>query len=356
MPRRGLVGRYIARMTFPHIAKRSNYVRVLLFSISLFSSPLLFAQQSGSSDRVVAINLVKSGKFTEAIEVLQRFTKTNKQDGLAWYYLGVAFVQVGNFKKAVDAFEHATARLPNSADAYNALGYAYLRRAKLDDATKAMTRALVLDPTSADAHYTLGVLMLRKGDGAEARTQANLTIASNSNFADAYLLKSQAILFLVAKAILDELRPSSDPSIEAQYKEAGEALRQFLDLVPDSKDNSIWKDQLESINFYRSTRDNSSNDPVYKGNAVTTKARLISKPEPSYSEEARRSLITGRVLLRTVFAADGTVKHLMILESLPYGLTERAVDAARKIKFSPATLNGRPVSMFMYLEYDFMLN
>ncbi|HSE20854.1 MAG TPA: TonB family protein [Pyrinomonadaceae bacterium] len=325
--------------------------------IPLFSSPLLYAQQANSkSDRVAGIDLIKAGKNAEAIDVLQRFIKTNKQDGLGWYYLGVAFLQVQNFKKAVDAFEHATTLLPDSANAYNALGYAYLRRARLDDANKALTKALALDPTSADAHYTFGVLMLRKGDGAEARTQATLALASNANFADAYLLKSQAILFLVAQAILGEGRPGSDPSIGAQYEDAGQALRQFLNRVPDAKDNSIWKDQLESINFYRSTHNNTSSDPVYIGNAVTTKARLLSKPEPTYTEEARQSLITGKVVLRTVFAADGSVKHIMILEGLPYGLTERAVQAARKIKFVPATLNGQPVSMFMYLEYHFLLD
>lgn len=39
----------------------------------------------------------------------------------------------------------------------------------------------------------------------------------------------------------------------------------------------------------------------------------------------------------------------------PYGLTEASVRAARKIKFIPATVDGRPVSMFVQLEYHFNL-
>jgi hypothetical protein len=43
------------------------------------------------------------------------------------------------------------------------------------------------------------------------------------------------------------------------------------------------------------------------------------------------------------------------MQSLPYGLTEAAIAAARQIKFEPATLDGKPVSMFMQLEYNFNL-
>jgi hypothetical protein len=36
-------------------------------------------------------------------------------------------------------------------------------------------------------------------------------------------------------------------------------------------------------------------------------------------------------------------------------LTERAIAAARQIKFNPATKNGRAVSVYMNLEYNFNL-
>jgi len=61
------------------------------------------------------------------------------------------------------------------------------------------------------------------------------------------------------------------------------------------------------------------------------------------------------VVIRCVFASDGRVTHLLIVEALPYGLTERAIAAAKKIKFVPATRDGKPVSMWMQLEYNFNL-
>ena len=38
--------------------------------------------------------------------------------------------------------------------------------------------------------------------------------------------------------------------------------------------------------------------------------RLISKPEPQYTEEARKNQITGTVVLKCVFSSNGTVTNI----------------------------------------------
>ncbi len=40
---------------------------------------------------------------------------------------------------------------------------------------------------------------------------------------------------------------------------------------------------------------------------VTRKASIIAKPEPGYTEEARKNNVTGEVLLRVVLSSNGTV-------------------------------------------------
>jgi TonB family protein len=92
-----------------------------------------------------------------------------------------------------------------------------------------------------------------------------------------------------------------------------------------------------------------------RGNEVDEKARLLSKPEPHYSEEARRQGITGTVVLRVVFTSTGQVTQIRAIQQLPFGLTERAIEAAREIKFQPAKKGGRSVSVYMQLEYNFNL-
>jgi len=96
-------------------------------------------------------------------------------------------------------------------------------------------------------------------------------------------------------------------------------------------------------------------DGIFTGKDVTTKARLISKPEPQYTEEARKNQITGTVVLKVVFASNGSVTNIRTVSGLPNGLTERAIAAARQIKFVPATKDGHQVSMWMQLEYNFNL-
>jgi Gram-negative bacterial TonB protein C-terminal len=56
-----------------------------------------------------------------------------------------------------------------------------------------------------------------------------------------------------------------------------------------------------------------------------------------------------------VLSATGKVTNIRVVSGLPDGLTKRAVDAAKKIEFIPAMKDGKYVSMFMQLEYDFSL-
>ena len=96
-------------------------------------------------------------------------------------------------------------------------------------------------------------------------------------------------------------------------------------------------------------------DHVYPLLQVTERARVLAKPEPQYTEEARRNAITGSVVLRVVFSRTGEVTNIRAVQPLPFGLTERAIAAARLIRFRPATRDGRPVNVYMQLEYNFNL-
>jgi len=101
--------------------------------------------------------------------------------------------------------------------------------------------------------------------------------------------------------------------------------------------------------------DSDGRDRVLRQNEVEQKVRILFKPEPHYSEEARRNQITGTVVLKVVFSSDGEVAQIRAVNSLPFGLTERAIAAARQIKFVPAMRGGRAVSVYMQLEYNFNL-
>jgi TonB family protein len=98
-----------------------------------------------------------------------------------------------------------------------------------------------------------------------------------------------------------------------------------------------------------------ASETVFTGKEVDRKILLIMKPEPSYTDAARQNQITGTVVLRSVFSSNGNVTDIRVRSGLPAGLTEKAIGAARKIRFVPAVKDGKFVSVFMQLEYNFNL-
>jgi TonB family protein len=127
---------------------------------------------------------------------------------------------------------------------------------------------------------------------------------------------------------------------------------------PGSRGNTGLGDRSPGCCGEGGSRGNNPNpDPnrVYRSPEVSERARVLTKPEPQYTEEARRNSITGTVVLQVVFSRTGEVTNIRALQTLGSGLTEKAIAAARQIRFVPARKNGQPVSMYMQLEYNFNL-
>ncbi|MEO6051787.1 MAG: energy transducer TonB [Pyrinomonadaceae bacterium] len=87
----------------------------------------------------------------------------------------------------------------------------------------------------------------------------------------------------------------------------------------------------------------------------TSTIKILSKAKPSYTDFARFYVITGTVITRVIFLASGEVGMVRPMTSLPFGLTEQAVAAAKRIGFQPAYLDGKPVNIVKQVEYSFSL-
>ncbi|MCA1558200.1 MAG: energy transducer TonB [Acidobacteria bacterium] len=101
--------------------------------------------------------------------------------------------------------------------------------------------------------------------------------------------------------------------------------------------------------------DDSDPNKIFTTREVTQKARLLSRPEPGYTERARMYGVTGTVVVRAVFSKEGEVTNMKVVKRLPHGLTRQALIAARGIKFEPAMRSGRNVSQYIQIEYNFNL-
>jgi len=82
---------------------------------------------------------------------------------------------------------------------------------------------------------------------------------------------------------------------------------------------------------------------------------ILYREKAKYTEEARQDKIMGVVVLSAVFTADGRIAEIRVVRSLQDGLTEKAIEAAQKIRFKPATKNGEPISVRMQIEYNFAI-
>jgi TonB family protein len=59
--------------------------------------------------------------------------------------------------------------------------------------------------------------------------------------------------------------------------------------------------------------------------------------------------------LSVLFGADAKVTDIQVVRGLPYGLTEKAVEAAKRIKFKPAEKDGKAVDVRGNVEFTFNL-
>lgn len=83
--------------------------------------------------------------------------------------------------------------------------------------------------------------------------------------------------------------------------------------------------------------------------------KIISKPRANYTDAARQNQVTGVVRVRVTFLPSGAIGSVTPLNSLPYGLTEQAISAAKQIRFEPQKSNGSPVAVTKVIEYSFSI-
>jgi protein TonB len=94
--------------------------------------------------------------------------------------------------------------------------------------------------------------------------------------------------------------------------------------------------------------------PYRPGSGITPPS-ILREVKPDYTDEARRRGVAGDVVLEIVVKKDGGVGDVRILQGLGAGLDQRAVDAVRAWRFSPARRFGTPVDVIVEVAVEFKL-
>lgn len=94
-----------------------------------------------------------------------------------------------------------------------------------------------------------------------------------------------------------------------------------------------------------------ANADIRVGSSDAMKA-AVNKPSPAYSPIARQMKVAGHVEVEAVVGTDGTVETVKAITGNPL-LTQSAIQAVQKWKFTPFTANGEATKAVVTLAFDF---
>lgn len=83
--------------------------------------------------------------------------------------------------------------------------------------------------------------------------------------------------------------------------------------------------------------------------------KILSKPRPAYTDLARFYAVQGTVIAKVTFLATGEVGSIELVKKLPFGLADQAIDAARRIRFTPPFVDGKAVNVVKVIEFSFTI-
>ncbi len=321
---------------------------------------------------------------------------------------GQAALRNGRFEKAIRAFTKADKLTGgNSVPACLGMATAHLQMARFDEAELQAERALSVatdPPDQAVAYNLVGTALLgayNSSPSEQADDLTSLLTRAESAFSQALNLSggNLNIAWSNLALVLEK---------EGRFADAEVVLQQYLERVPLSRsaqerliqlqDRREWKqfdehwtglvregrldEAVSVIEEYRKrspghprarsrlcwlqvagleTGENRYDASRLEFDVAETRAKAVDLPikvegdveppeflegpEPIYTEEARIAQVYGKVVLEAVIDKEGDVRCVGILEDLPLGLGQSAVEAVEQWHFKPATLDVKPVAV-----------
>ncbi|HEY3570188.1 MAG TPA: energy transducer TonB [Thermoanaerobaculia bacterium] len=87
-----------------------------------------------------------------------------------------------------------------------------------------------------------------------------------------------------------------------------------------------------------------------------SRPQVLHTVKPETLWEARQHPgFYGTVIVEATIDTQGNVSSVRVLKEQPYGLTESAVKAVKRWRFKPATLDGKPVTVYYVLTVKFQI-
>jgi len=91
------------------------------------------------------------------------------------------------------------------------------------------------------------------------------------------------------------------------------------------------------------------------GSGGVTAPIAIYRPDPDFSDEARKARLQGTVVLDIIVDETGKARNIRVRQSLGLGLDEQAIKTLQLWRFKPGTKGGRPVAVWATVHVGFHL-
>jgi TonB family protein len=83
--------------------------------------------------------------------------------------------------------------------------------------------------------------------------------------------------------------------------------------------------------------------------------KVLKAFDPEFTPVARKLHYSGSVELYLIVERDGSISHVSIVKPAGLGLDEEAVASVEKYQFAPATQDGNPVAVDLYIDVNFQI-
>lgn len=84
--------------------------------------------------------------------------------------------------------------------------------------------------------------------------------------------------------------------------------------------------------------------------------QLLHSVQPDFTEDARRQNFQGSVSIKLIVDSQGRPQDVRLMNRLGMGLDEKAIEAVKQYRFTPAMYQGHPVSVQIVIDVDFHLH
>jgi TonB family protein len=269
--------------------------------------------------------LSQAKRYAEAIKDFDEAIRVDDKHAVWYDARGLAYSNSDQHKRAIEDYNRAIELSPTTSVYYNNRGWAYSESGQPEKGVEDLTKAIQLAPDYVKAYENRAVAYARMKDWTHAIADYTAAIEVRPT-AWQYQKRAEAKLASGDQKGAEEDRLKVVQTVSERTPEPLGAKSQGQTQIPQS---------AYSV-----------------GDGVSAPVPLF-KPDPEYSEVARKARLRGTVTLQLIVDSLGGTRDIRVLRSLGLGLDEKAVDAVRSWRFRPGYRNGEAVAVKATVQVKF---